>query len=890
MRSSRRAGALAGAALMSAAVLVAAPAAADPPDRDRFSVRSAKDGTHPGSLTAKAARWAAKHGAGVGDPLPMPSSYPYQPQLTVFPETEPDAADTGNLVGYDQIAPMLNDLMAGSDRVSTQVVGQSTQGRDLYLVTLTAPERRHETRLQTAWRDEIREHPRLAERDRLLQKHYKTPIWISANIHGNEWEGTDAALQYIEQLATAPWSQVRDLLSEHRIYFSLTLNPDGRTIGQRATALNLDENRDMVTNTTPESVSFVRTAQAVQALYAADFHGYTRVLQVEPCGPPHGDDYEYDLFIPHGYALSLQVEQDVVAADIPGNTYYDVTTGQVVDENTGPDTAHIKIPYRDTPSGWDDYPPIFTAQYAAFSGAVTSTVELPKSRPNGSSQTPENAVVNTAVALQTMQSLVDYVETNDDAMLDDQIEFFRRAGSGAPRVALTSENLDEVAGPDEWKAEWDAADDQNAVTYPRAFVIPTGSGQRSSSDARFLVERLQLHGVEVGRLVRTSRIDGTTYPAGSYVVDMHQPRRNLAHNLLAAGSDISDKVPSMYDVSAWSWGYLWGATVEPVGTTGSGSLPWTRPATRHDADGDVPRSKAALTFDLAGVGDFQALNALLEDGIAVSQLSDGSALVDDGSAGRRAAAEAADEFGVDFETASKRDLAEVRSGRAKGLEDLTVGWTGSQDDLLSLTQLGFDDLVELDEAELAADPSILDDVDVMWLGSGLSFGAGEEAGAAALDAYVADGGGIVGRGTGAFSTATDLGLMSGTAVSGNRSGNGIVTVDTVDDGVLSAYPQGHAFVYPAIWFAGLGTGTTVEQAYGADPLVAGHWRPSGSGGNGPADSAGQAAVVSAASDSGAKALVFGTSVVFRTHPKGGMSQVATGLFWASPDGDGVPAP
>ncbi|KAA1422575.1 peptidase M14 [Mumia zhuanghuii] len=824
----------------------------------------------------------------------MPASYPVQPTLKVYPETEPDAADTGNLTGYDQIAPILNDLMASSDRVSTQVVGESTQGRELYLVTVTAPERRSETSQQTRWRDEIREDPRSAAKDRRLARDYKTPIWISSNIHGNEWEGTDAALTYIEQLATAPWSEVRSLLSEHRLYFSITLNPDGRTIGQRATALNLDENRDMITNTTPESISFIRTAQAVQALYAADFHGYTGVLQVEPCGPPHGDDYEYDLFIPHAYASSLQVEKDVVEAAIPGNTYYDVTTGNVVPEVTGPDSAHIKIPYRDTPSGWDDYPPIFTAQYAAFSGAVTSTVELPKSRPNSSSQTPANAVINTAVALQTMQSLVDYVENHDQAMLDDQIEFFRRADVGAPRTALTSANIADVPGPQEWKAEWDAADDQNPVTYPRAFVIPLGDEQRSEADARVLVAQLQRHGIEVERLAGRARLGGVTYREGAYVVDMHQPLRNLAHALLAPGTDISAKFPSMYDISAWSLGYLWGATVEPVGVTGQGWLPRTRPISHHEDGGDVPRRGSYLTFELAGVDDYRALNALLEDGVAVSALADGSAVVGSDRASYAAASEVADEFGTDFDAATRAELAELRSGTAKGLEDLTIGYTGTQDDLLSLTQLGFDDLVALNAATITADPAVLDDVDVLWLGSALTFNATQAAGSAAVQAFVDDGGSIVGRGSGAFNTARTFGLVTGTAVGGNSSGNGIVAVDTAADGVLAPYAQDYSFIYPATWFTGLGEGVTVEQSYDAeDPFVAGHWRRGGAGGttpNGPEDAAGQPAVVSAEAASGAKAFVFGTSIMFRTHPKGGQSQAARGLFWAAPEGEGVLTP
>ena len=58
-------------------------------------------------------------------------------------------------------------------------------------------------------------------------------------------------------------------------------------------------------------------------------------------------------------------------------------------------------------SGWDDYPPIFTAQYAAFYGAVTATVELPLPR-SGTTQNPATASVNTAVGRQVIDSAIDY--------------------------------------------------------------------------------------------------------------------------------------------------------------------------------------------------------------------------------------------------------------------------------------------------------------------------------------------------------------------------------------------------------------------------------------------------------------------------------------------------
>lgn len=820
---------------------------------------------------------------GFGTELTMPSSYPFQPTLRTFPDATPnDAADTGDLIAYDEIAPQLMEWMEESDRISTQIVGESTSGRDLYLVTVTAPESESETAKQTSWREEISSDPQAAAGDDELAASYKTPIWMSANIHGNEWEGTDASMEYIEDLVTASESEVGDLLDNNRLYFSLSLNPDGRTIGQRATALNLDPNRDMITNTTPEAVSFVKTAQALQPLYAADLHGYTGVLQVEPAGPPHGENYEYDLFIGHAYAAALRVEKDVIAADIPGNTYYNTTTGRVVPANTGPDTAHIKIPYRDTPSGWDDFPPIFTAQYAAFQGAVASTVELPKSRPNSSSQSPVNAKINTAVAKQTITSLVDYVTENSDDMLANQIETFRRGVAGEPKDALTESDVAAVPGPDQWKPLWDVADNQDPVEVPRAYVIPVGDSQRSMSDAADVVSQLLFHDIEVGTLDRALRVGSTTYPAGSYVVDMHQPLRGLANSLLDLGSDISDKVESMYDISAWSYSYLWGATVDKVGSTSDGPLAATTPITEPTSVGSVAPEGRYLAFDLAGVADYQALNSLLEGDVEVSLLEDGTALL--GRKWVRAARGAAAEFDVAFERATAADIDALDDESTKELEDLSVAYTGTQDDKLSLTELGFDDLVPVSSSLINGDPSLLASADLLWVGSSLSFSSTQSAGRQAVQSFVDSGHPIVGRGVAAASAASTFGLLQAIPVSAAGGSNGIVAVDTPAGGVLKPFEQSFAFVYPAVSFTNLGGDTKVEQTYGpGNPLLAGHWR--GTGDRSPEFAGGKPSAISGEAASGARGFVFGTSVFFRNHPKGGMSQAAQAIFWAAPEAD-----
>ena len=804
--------------------------------------------------------------------LEMPSSYPYQPTLQVFDPIPNDASYAGNLIGYADLAPTLNQWMAESDRLSVQLVGQSTLGRDLYLVTVTAPETASETRRQSAWREMIQNEPLKAARDAQLKAGYKKPIWISNNIHGNEWEGTDASMNYIKELIDAPWEEVSDLLSTHRLYFSLTLNPDGRIAATRATNLGFDANRDLITNTTPETVSFVRTAQSVLALYAADIHGYTTYLQVEPCGPPHGENYEYDLFLPHAYAAALRIEQDVVAANIPGNPLL----------NGG-----IRIPYRDTPTGWDDYPPIFTAQYAAYYGALANTVELPLGRTGpGGTMTPARAATNSAVAKQTITSIVDYVSENSDDILANQIEFFRRGISGEPKTSLTGENIDAVPGPSEWKPLWDVADNQDPVDLPRAYVIPVGDGQRSISDATRLVEQLLFHDIEVRTLNTDRTIDGVRYPRGSYVVDMHQPKRALANTLLDLGTDISNKVTQMYDISAWSYSYTWGATVDKVGDVTDPAINQTRVVTAPTRQAAIPARAQQVSFDVAGVEDFKALNALLNGGAEVWLLPSGRAVV--GAASHSLAVDAALDFDIAFRNASSAESSAVAGGEAKRLGPIRVGFTGNQDDREALLQLGFANPTPITATIVNSTPAILDEFDVLWIGGAFTLSGAQSVGRAAVQAWLDDGHGMVGRGTNAYNAAAAFGLVSATTRSGSGGGNGIVAVDTPADSLLANYPQDSAFVYPAVSFLNLGANTKVEQSYAeGNPLLAGHWR--GTATSGPLGAGGNASVISGEIASGAKAMVFGTSVFFRTHPKGGMSQAATAIFWAAPDAAAEPA-
>ena len=817
-----------------------------------------------------------------------PTSYPYQPVLETVADNPNDVSINRGVIPYDEIAPKLNSLMAASDRISVQVVGKSAQGRDIHLVTITEKENRGQTTKQAQFRQMVKENPAAAAKNKALLSQYKVPIWFNANIHGNEWEGTDSVLQYIEHLATAPYSEVKDLLQGYRLYFTVTNNPDGRALGQRATADGFDANRDMITGATAEARIIRDLTGVIQPTFYVDLHGYTNVLQVEPCGPPHGENYEYDLFLPHAYSAALAIERAVVDANIPGNTYL-APNGSATTTNTG----KIKIPYRDIRSGWDDWPPIFTPQYIAYQGAITNTVELPLGRVEAVSN-PANAAANSARAAVNIQvsnvvveTSVDYVVDNREALLSNQIEIFRRGVAGEPIEPIPADiDPASVPAPNEWAEIWDETD-VYPTEVPRAYVIPVGDTQRSTTDAARLVDQLIANGVKVHRAKAAFSADGTDYPAGSYVVDMHQPLRGMANVLLADGSDISTRVPDMYDISAWSLALLWGADVDAIGDT-------TDPALRVKLEqvskaaptGSVPATGAYLELATSGVAEYQAINALLASGVAVSAFEDGSVILRADAAGRAAAAEVATQYGVAF---TATDGSRLTSEESTGLDQLRVAYTGGAEEVVTLRRLGFHDVLNVTAAGLQSGAVSLDGVDVLWIGGTLSFSGAQAAGRAKVQAYLDAGGGVVGEGTAIAAFANTFGLVTSTAVSGTSGSNGILNVDPVEGGLLGTYPMETSFGYPAVWFTNLGANAVVEQRYdAADPFVSGHWRDSS--GRSQANAAGQASAVSAETAAGSRVLMFGSSMNFRTHPVGLYSQIARGLFWAGSEGTEVPAP
>ncbi|MDX2935284.1 M14 family zinc carboxypeptidase [Streptomyces ipomoeae] len=773
--------------------------------------------------------------------------YPREQVLTPDPVNPADKSIKLGLTPYHAIAPKLNALQALGDRVSVEIAGRSAGGHRLYLVTVTAPETARQARAQAAMRELIENAPRSAAKDPTLKKSYKAPVFFNNNIHGNEWEGTDAALKLIERLATATDARTKDLLAHNRLYFNITANPDGRIAGTRANAGGFDLNRDFVTASQPEARAMRQISIDKQPVVMLDLHGYVNGTLIEPTTPPHGENYEYDLFLKNTYANALGMESAVNGL------------GYTPAED-GVDPA--QIPFRDSEEGWDDWPPIFTPQYAAFHGTVAAhTVEIPLAVNNEEYDTlpvtelRRRSAINVDVAGAAMDATLDFVRRERTSLIADQIEVFRRGAAGAAQVPVSEETVPGVPGI--------GPEDVYTTEFPRAYVIPAGSSQRSATAAARLVDHLLANDVRVTRATRAFRLGGRSYTKGSYVVDMRQPKRGLANVLLADGRDISDKVSVMYDISGWSLGRLWGATVEEV-RTGRLTGVALRPVESAARVGYVaPRGDLRLRLDTPQ--EIAALNSLLKGGVPVRQAADGSALVP--ASARRKAQALARSYDVAFDATRARPTGGTPLHRVRVAAAVTAG------ELFALREMNFD-VVPVSTAVLNAGFD-WSRADVLFVSSGLSYGGLNASARASLTAFLSTHG-LVGRGATGAALNAATGLLKATAVEGNGDANGVVRVTNAGGPVTAGAPD-HGFVYAPVWFTDLGPGVTVDQSYATgDPLVSGHWRPLDDGTGGPRAAAGQPSVIS-----GPNTVLFGTEPLFRDHPKGEFPQVGRALLTVS---------
>ncbi|HEX2411467.1 MAG TPA: M14 family zinc carboxypeptidase [Solirubrobacteraceae bacterium] len=810
---------------------------------------------------------------------------------------EPDASlelDGFPHIPYYAIGCTLADIADRSrGRMSVRVIGESALGRDMYGVVINRLRTGRERRDFHNWlkvrklalKDPAKAQRRLAR----FGEDVKVPIFIQGGIHGNEYEGVDAAIDMIEKYATTPFGDdpvVDEVLRHAILIYNPIQNPDGRIAGTRRNGNGFDLNRDYLTQSQSEtraSISLMKRSLPPEVL---DLHGYVSPTLIEATTKPHNPSIEYDLWLKWNQP---RIDANEAAVNAIGRSVTRPINDWCADGSIpAPDALceDGRPPGPAVAESWDDWGPFYTAMYAQHLGLDSSTVEMcdPDVDDQGNPVDPEcgGRAGSRDVQIAVQESTMTFVVGHREDMLHDELEIYRRGDVDAPRPSCCPPPFD--------------VDNNWMLDYPTAYVIPLGEGQRSDAEANRLVEWLLFNDIEVTRLQRDYTFNGQTFEKGSYVAWIAQPRRGLLDTAMSLGVDISERISILYaPPAAWSHGYLWGADVVTIPDGATFSPRTERIKRPNRLDGGVVAKKkrkraTGYALQVNSPTAVRAVNELVRGGAEAWIATEASDAGPAGTVlfvgGKDQLDAVGEERGLTF-TAFRGDLPV--SERIEKVPRFRVLYNpdnaAGQTDFWPLEQLGFEaDLVTVNElGSAASDP--LAGYDVLF-NSAVGYPSAANATARSrLERFFAGGGAYMsGQNAGATFLA-DSGQVTGLAAMSNSGGDrgysGIVLWSNsggVNSVITGAYrSEDTLIVDPPTWLTSVPSTMTVDAHFASPTFFLSGLFPVAE----RADSAGAAIIAHGTNTADtARLVVFANNPLYRADPEREWPMVGGGAYWA----------
>lgn len=509
-------------------------------------------------------------------------------------------------VNYTKAVEYWQKLATESDRMKLVDIGKTEMGKTEWMVIISAPEnmqrldhyRQISARLALAKDlDEAEAHKLAAEG--------KAVVWIDGGLHSSETVGFQQLVQSIYEMVSRDDPETMRLLHD-TIALYVPVNPDGvelvsnwynriATPEKRTMEPGLptvynkyighDDNRDSYMSNMQETINMNRVL--FQEWFPQILYNHH---QTGPAGtvifmPPFRDpfNYNFDPLVPLNIeAVGTAMHMRLVARGMGGSV-----------QRTGANY-----------STWWDGGVRTTAYFHNITGLLTEIIGSPnpiqiplipaKQLPNGDQPLPIAPQTwhysqSIAYELQNNRAVLDYASRNREQMLYNIYSMGRnqiRQGSGdswtiTPNRIAALEAADakqKAAAGDKKPAEpenpfrprgvdpalYDTVLHDPAYRDPRGYIIP--SDQPDFATATKFINVLIKNGIEIQRASSDFKVDGKSYPAGSYVVmsaqaarpfilDMFEPQ-NYPNDLAYPGGP---PVPP-YDTAGWTVAMQMGVT------------------------------------------------------------------------------------------------------------------------------------------------------------------------------------------------------------------------------------------------------------------------------------------------------------------------------------------
>ncbi|MFY1615954.1 M14 family zinc carboxypeptidase [Micromonospora sp. WMMD736] len=488
------------------------------------------------------------------------------------------------VVTNDEVRAYLGAVDRASDRVVTGVLATSVLGQPLPYAVVSSERHVRPAALRKI-ADDVRDlrDPRRTSAPAAARTAKDSPaiVWITANVHGGEKSGTDAALKTLYELAAGLSCEVARRNDNLVTVIVPTQNPDGRDATRRQNEYGFDLNRDWFSRTQQETDGKLELLRRYPPQVFVDAH---EMGGRQYFFPPNADPIHHEIA-----GESVDWINRIGEANKAGFGYHGACDDTVTTEcYFNYDTYDMFF------MGYGD-----TVPTTGF-GAAGMTYE------KGSASAVADRVQQ---QFHTQWSTLGWAAAHRREVLNGYFDIWTdalaqgRAGTLEPNEVVQPTNEVQFPVPD--------------VTIRSYFLLP----DRQLADVRQLVERLRRMDVEVYEVqkptrVPTARVFGgrsatnVTVPKGAYWIPMDQPQKHWIQAIM--GEDPYVPFPYFYDVSSWSNPLLMGVSTIYTGDNvrpkaqlvrgisgGRSGVAWPWGAYTYELDS---AAAAGLTFTLLGRG------------------------------------------------------------------------------------------------------------------------------------------------------------------------------------------------------------------------------------------------------------------------------------------------
>ena len=139
------------------------------------------------------------------------------------------------VVGWQKVSDYMRHAAENADRILLEVLGQTTEGNDLLMLLISAPEnlenlkRYQEIQRRIALPSASLTEDGRAELDALAQAG-KAVVLINCNLHSTEIASSQMSMEFAYELATAESPDIQEILENVIILLIPSANPDGLDI------------------------------------------------------------------------------------------------------------------------------------------------------------------------------------------------------------------------------------------------------------------------------------------------------------------------------------------------------------------------------------------------------------------------------------------------------------------------------------------------------------------------------------------------------------------------------------------------------------------------------------------------------------------------------------